>query len=204
MMGRSHLVAHTALAGGGLVLLGSLASLRGTWTGLAGWAQDSVISASAWTWEQLFPHGLAWWWVAGALVLFYLGSLLPDVDNKSSILGRYFPRGWLGPHRGISHTDWLLAGLLLVSVPQVSRIMIFCWLGAVLHAELDAWSVAGRARFWPLGAHKTISQGNPPQPCVVVKTPRRPAYRTGQVSEYVTLSVCVVIGAGAAALGMAL
>lgn len=218
MMGRSHLVAQGSLAGGTLVLLHGASSMEqvvpasvaehpsGVLVERAvGWEQvtATLASWSQWTWDQLFPHGLVWWWLVPAVVLFWLGSLLPDVDNSRSMLGRWVKVSF-GPHRGITHSDWVLWVLFLVSIPPVTRILVFLWAGAWLHGELDGWSRAGRVRFWPLTAHKVVNVGHPPQPCVVRTRSRRFSYRTGGPSELVAVGLCVAVGAGLGALGWSL
>lgn len=88
--------------------------------------------------------------------------------------------------------------LLLIGLLPATRLVIFLWLGAALHCELDGWSTGGRARFWPLGRYKVISVGarggRGGQPCVVLRNPRKPSYRTGQTGETVALLLCVGLG----------
>lgn len=201
-MGRSHLVAHTALGAGALMALHRLASIepqagREGAEALLDRAAGWVGAGASWAWDWLLPHGGAWWWAVPALALFWLGSLLPDVDNPRSILGRRVGEVVPGPHRGITHTDWVLLVLLVASVPEPTRLVAFVWLGAWLHCELDAWSTAGRARFWPLGRWKLVTLGAGPgaRPGVAVQRPRRPSYRVGQPSELVALGLCVALGA---------
>lgn len=204
-MGRSHLVANTALGAGLLAVLhrlgegvdvsgfGDLPVAGGLLADAAGWAQ----TGATWAWDWLFPHGMAPWYLVTAALLYWLGSLLPDIDNSSSMLGRRFHIPVPGPHRGVTHTDWLLLVLLLVSVPGPTRLVAFVWLGAWLHCELDGFSTAGRARFWPLGSWKvvTLGHGDRAQPCVVRRRSRRLSYRVGEASETVALGLCVALGA---------
>lgn len=205
MMGRSHLLVHSALAVGGLALLDAVATsgVEGSPAVVAhpaGFLVEWVAVAARWSWDQLFPHQLVWWWLVPAALLFWLGSLLPDIDNQRSLLGKRVSIP-LGPHRGITHSDWVLWGLFAASVLPQTRILVFLWLGALLHAELDGWSTAGRVRFWPLTAHKVVNVGSPPQPCVVRHRPRRFSYRTGGPSELVAvlLGVGLAVAMGAAA-----
>jgi membrane-bound metal-dependent hydrolase YbcI (DUF457 family) len=78
----------------------------------------------------------------GAWGIFFLlfGSLLPDIDHKRSILGRYNVLNWFGlfKHRGKCHT---LIGSFLLSVPFYvlggMKGLIFTFVGAVGHLCAD-------------------------------------------------------------------
>jgi len=209
MMGRNHIVAGLGLAALGASALRGAAHLEGmSWQGrpesLPGWAGDLVEkgldalgSAASWAQGWLVPTSEGpwhWAYLAAAAALFVLGTLLPDIDSGKSILGRRMALP-LGPHRGITHTDWALALLLVASLPGPTRALAFLWLGAVTHCELDGWSTAGRARLWPLGRHRTII-GPDGEPCVVRPSPRALHYRTGGTAEH-------VLAWGLAALGAA-
>ena len=133
--------------------------------------------------------------------LLLLGSLLPDADSKSSLLGRFLPSGWAGPHRGATHTDWASVALLLpgLLVSWLSP-LLWLWLGYALHLSVDGLSAAGRARFWPLGKWRTITYDDGSD-CVVVDGRRRGLYRSGALSE--TLVLLVLCGAGISLLAAA-
>lgn len=211
MMGKNHLIGGTALAvAGGAWLVrfkdpdfapaqagdAWLASAIGLWPGdtlswsehlLSDWAQ-AVLN---WVWPvatgvPAVLYGLA------AVLLFWLGSLLPDIDSKSSMLGRRFHVP--GPHHGITHTDWFLITLFLLSVPGATRVLVFLWLGAALHLFLDGLSRAGRVRFYPFGKHKVISFSDG-TPCVVRSDKHRGLYKVGNPSELVVLGVIVGLSA---------
>lgn len=81
-----------------------------------------------------------------------LGSLLPDIDSKNSILGRYVPfmEDIIG-HRGITHTIWVIS-LLFLGAYFVSN--LFVWMvafGYFFHVLQDSFSRQGVAWIYPLG-----------------------------------------------------
>lgn len=234
MMGRNHLIAGTAIAvaavswvkelrdpvsGAAQLLDGKLSWLLHLWPGwLGGFGGPDSTTASP-EWAVLPVSGLAadlsaWavpvelasvWGAMYALLavaLFWVGSLLPDIDSKDSLLGRhlYIP----GPHHGITHTDWFLGVLLLISLPGFTRVLIWLWLGAVVHCWMDGLSSSGRARFYPFGRHKTVSLPNGGGACVMAGGKRLILYSVGEMSETVVLagilglsaaSVLLVLGA---------
>lgn len=129
-----------------------------------------------------------------AAVLLLVGSVLPDIDAERSLLGRFFPSGWLGPHRGITHTDWVAVALLLpgLLVPWLWP-LLWLWLGYALHLVVDGWSAAGRARFWPFGRWRTINYDDGSE-CVVVDGRHRGLYRSGSAQEIGVLAVACAAG----------
>lgn len=215
MMGRNHLIAGSATAaaavfwvaelsdagsGPARFLDGKISGLLHIWPGWLGgfadasaspqWAVQPVssLAGALGGWmvpvDPVSPWGVLYLLLAA--VLFGIGSLLPDIDSKRSLLGRHIHVP--GPHHGITHTDWFLTGLLLLSFPEFTRVLVWLWLGAVLHCWMDGLSRAGRVRFYPLGRHKTISLPNGGGACVVTAGRRQGLYRVGQASETIVLA----------------
>lgn len=130
-----------------------------------------------------------------AAFAFVVGSLLPDIDSPTSILGRLLPSLPL-EHRGITHTIWA-AGVLGLAwfatwaasgtwaiVAQAFLGGLF--LGYVGHLVWDSFSRAGVAWLYPVTGYVTFSSG--------ARVKRRHCvwlYRTGQLSEMVVVSVLV-------------
>ena len=129
------------------------------------------------------PGWLTACYVAAAAALFALGSLLPDIDSRSSALGRYVHLPV--KHRTLTHTAWVVALLVLLGI----RFRVFIWLafGYFLHIFYDGLSNAGIAWFWPLSRYITYPSG-----AVIKKGFRFKLYRTGDASE--TLIVCLICG----------
>lgn len=117
-------------------------------------------------------------WCAAGLVLFTLGTLLPDIDSKGSTLGRYVHLPVR--HRTITHTFWivLLLGILSLKV----GLLFWLTLGYFLHIFWDSFSNAGIAWFWPLSRYIHYPNG-----AVVKKGFRWKLYKTGEASETVFL-----------------
>lgn len=81
-----------------------------------------------------------------------LGSLLPDVDSKRSILGRFVPfvEDIIG-HRTYTHTIWV--ALLLSGLAYYVDIM-FLWMvvvGYIFHIIQDSFSIQGVDWLYPFG-----------------------------------------------------
>lgn len=118
------------------------------------------------------------------LVIIYsgllLGSLLPDVDSATSILGRYVPfiESIFG-HRTYFHTLWVVGVLTLLSY-NVNY--LFIWsvsFGYLSHLIQDSFSILGINWFYPL--------------------PKRPhfgLYRVGSVSESIFYYAMLILNVG--------
>lgn len=144
-----------------------------------------------------------------AIFFFLLGSLLPDIDSPTSILGRLLPTLPL-EHRGITHTIWA-AGILgfawavswrvagewaIVSQALLGGL----FLGYVGHLLWDSCSRAGIAWLYPLTGYVSYGSG-----ARVKKRHYVWLYRTGQLSEKAVvgaLTALIFITAVAAWLAM--
>ncbi|KIA72701.1 hypothetical protein ANMWB30_24690 [Arthrobacter sp. MWB30] len=215
MMGRNHLITGTAIAaaavswmvelsdgnsGAAHFLDAGLASLLHTvpgWLGGVGvaaptpeWTVSPVSRLATMVLDWLVPVELISVWgvvyVAAAGALFFVGSLLPDIDSKTSIVGRHLHMP--GPHHGITHTDWFLAALFLASFPEQTRALVWLWFGALLHCWMDGLSRAGRVRFYPFGRYRTIALPRGGGDCVVTAGTHQGLYRVGHSSELVLLA----------------
>lgn len=124
------------------------------------------------------------WHMILGLVLFYLGTLLPDIDNKESILGRYVHLNV--SHRTWTHTIWalMICGIIALFVP----IFWWLWLGYFLHVFWDGFSRGGICWFYPISKYRSYADG-----AMIKKGHRLKLYRVGQMSETViTILVCVL------------
>jgi inner membrane protein len=73
-----------------------------------------------------------------------IGSVLPDIDNGSSLIGRYIPVvPKLLKHRGVSHSPWI--PLVLVAFTPTRAIGV----GIFLHLLMDLFTVEGIPLLWP-------------------------------------------------------
>lgn len=79
----------------------------------------------------------------GDFVGLIMGSVLPDIDSKTSIIGRYVPvLPKMIPHRTITHSLLMVAGAVLLSKSL--------GLGILLHIVLDMFTKEGVPLFWPI------------------------------------------------------
>ena len=184
MMARSHLLGGTAIAGALVSTTWMLSRPERTVTAWldqaaasAGAGPGFISSAASRVLEQVVP---SWYLLPVAAALLLVGTLLPDIDSSSSRLGRWVPTP--GPHRGITHSDLVTWALLVLSVLEPSGLLIWLTLGYWSHLELDGLSRAGRARFYPLGKHKTVRLADGER--LVVRTGGwRGLYKAGKPSE---------------------
>lgn len=79
-----------------------------------------------------------------------LGALLPDVDHKGSVIGRYTPLFWGLKHRGYTHSlvGFLLFSLILIPLGVTNASMGLIW-GFMSHILADAFTVYGVYLFYP-------------------------------------------------------
>ncbi len=128
---------------------------------------------------------------------FVVGSLLPDIDSPTSILGRLLPSLPL-EHRGITHTIWAagVLGLVWFATWAASgtwacvfqALLGGLFLGYVGHLFWDSFSRAGVAWLYPVTGYATFGSG--------ARVKRRHyvwLYRTGQLSETVVVGVLVAL-----------
>lgn len=118
-----------------------------------------------------------------------LGSLLPDIDSKNSILGRYVPfmEDIVG-HRGITHTIWVV---LLFFVGAYFSGNLFVWMvafGYFFHLLQDSFSRQGVAWLYPLGKGYR-SYGN----AKIKEGFHIPLYRVDSVTEYIIVGIFLVL-----------
>ena len=130
-------------------------------------------------------------WVGLVLgvILVIFGSLLPDIDNEKSTLGRYFRLPLR--HRGLTNSLWaiLLLGAVSLFVPLVGWVFV----GYLTHVLLDGLSTAGWVPFYPLGKYKVINRGGVN---MVVSDRYSGIYRVGYGMEYVLAVIWVVMMIG--------
>ena len=104
-------------------------------------------------------------YVGCAVILYILGTILPDIDSPGSLVGRhvYIPV----EHRTWTHSLWPLIVLLLVGIKF--RLVFMLGLGYFTHLFADSYSYAGVDWFYP---HKSKHH--------VIKL-----YKAGKPSEYI-------------------
>lgn len=128
-----------------------------------------------------------------AVVLCAVGSLLPDVDEPKSMLGRVMRQipGVSGLQDKVEHRTWTHS---LIALGLVSIIGIFwhAWLwvslGYFLHLVADSLSRAGVAWFYPAQTYIRYDDG-----AFVLKNHNFWLYKTGDAAEAVICWVWVAL-----------
>ena len=179
MLGKNHLITNTA----SLVILstGTLAlsnQSSDTPFGALAPAARTVISA--------FTHygDTPWITIGAGLLLFYLGSLLPDIDSAHSMLGRHL-------HLPVKHRTWTHA----IWIPLILFVAGFAFpplwwvtLGYVLHLFWDGLSRGGVCWFYPISQYREYSNG-----AKVKKHHWLKLYSVGGFSENVVVTSIVIL-----------
>lgn len=118
------------------------------------------------------------------ILLFLLGTLLPDIDSRKSILGKvaYLPIR----HRTWTHSIWPVVVFMALGVLWPG----FFWLGLgyLTHLFMDCLSRQGICWFYPISGYRYYPGG-----ASVKKGKKFWLYRTGQRSEHVTALVYMII-----------
>lgn len=132
------------------------------------------------------PAGVPWPVHMGTcLGLLLLGSVLPDIDSKNSILGRYV-------HLPVEHHTWTHA----VYIPAILAFFVLWyhslfWLlaGYMTHLFWDSLSAQGVCWFYKiLSDYREYPSG-----AKVKRGHRLKLYKTGKTSEYVLLGILVTL-----------
>ena len=156
---------------------------------------QSVINTIPWHWLQnAMPYDFAVF-IGISVFFLLLGSLLPDIDHPSSLLGRYVHVA--GGHRTWTHTVYfvILFGVLSIWF----RPLAWLALGYFWHLFWDSLSYGGVCWFWPFSKYIDYPGG-----AHVKRKHRIKLYHTGSLVEYIItwltvffafLSVvCVAVG----------
>lgn len=176
MMGKYHLIVNLGVAAAGVAVgsyLGTLYSGIGSEWFYTIW--DTTV-------QYLFQKPLGPDWMHMILLsgMYVVGTLLPDIDSRTSLLGRmiYLPV----EHRTWTHTLWVLLFLLpcLFVTPFFAAILA----GYALHLIVDSVSYQGVCWLYPLSSYRTFSNGGKVKQHHWLKL-----YRCGKVSEGVFLAI---------------
>ena len=120
-------------------------------------------------------------------LLFSFGGILPDVDQRKSLIGNiiYIPLG----HRGITHSIWLPGFICFIAYVAKNNYLLMLGLGYFLHLIIDFFSSRGVDWFYPIGSGTITFESG-------AKRTRGhffSLYRTGCPSEYVLLTLLLLI-----------
>lgn len=145
---------------------------------------EYVTGAGEWVYKFCVNSDFApaWLFYICAGLLFLLGSILPDIDSSSSLLGRYFHLPV--EHRTWTHTVWACA--LVFAGVFLSKLFFWLGLGYFLHLFWDSLSKGGVCWFYPISHYTTYSSGAKVKKKHILKL-----YKTGKTSEYVLIGVLI-------------
>lgn len=178
MMGKSHIVVNTC----SLIILES--GLLLTQYAYHGVGSELLKNGATIVSRFVFPKPIFSMYMLLCLLLFYLGTLLPDIDSKNSLLGRFI-------YLPVKHKTWThtIYGPFLIFVGSVWYLMLF-WLGLgyILHLFWDSLSYCGVCFFYPFSKYREYNSG-----AKVKVNHKFKIYRTGKTSEYVVVAVLVTL-----------
>lgn len=149
MLGRTHIVSTTATGMLGLYGLHHAEQTMTTET-IGGKIVHSVIDIVGL--KDLADERSLLFILLLCLTGLVVGSLLPDIDSKKSILGRYVPflEGLIG-HRTFTHTIWAVILMCVISYFSNLTIVWMIAFGYLLHVIQDSFSKQGVAWLYPFG-----------------------------------------------------
>ena len=185
MMGRNHLIVNGAVCAGSLGVCCSVVISK------VSNVQDLSLSVLKYFYPASLCGNISWdllsfWpiYLLCSLLLLAFGSLLPDIDSKESILGRflYLPVR----HRTWTHSIWFV--IPLVCLGLIHPILRFIWLGCFLHILADEFSRGGVCFLYPIHAYRRYPNG-----AFVAIGHKMKLYHTGDKSELrCVIAVCVI------------
>lgn len=126
-----------------------------------------------------------WIWFVSVAFLFLLGTLLPDIDSKKSILGRimHIPV----EHRTWTHTIWIPLLFFIGSIWW--SVLFYVGAGYMLHLFWDNLSVCGVCYFYPITKYRKYGSSG----ARVKKNHRIKLYHTGKASEGYVVGVFMAL-----------
>ena len=193
MMGRSHVVASAATcvaaASVGRLVLDSGAEVLTP----AREAVDLVVSR----YVLVTPNPwLEFVWASGCALLFFLGTILPDIDQPNSLVCSMLRFSIPLPHRRVTHSLW--ACILFLVLGLRVRPLMYLFAGYVVHVLMDKPSYAGVCLLWPFTRYEEYPNG-----AFVARGHKLKLYRTGEGSEilFVVFVWCVSLVLAWAAFG---
>lgn len=192
MMGRSHLIAgacalehayviHMCIERADIPFLESAGRVVQSYLGIEELVSSQLIQANS------LPVSLSISMLSILLYLmmYFIGTLLPDIDNPNSMLGRFV-------HVQVKHRTWLHA-IYLYLIPAILGIWYpaCAWLffGVFVHLFWDSFSAAGNCWFYKLLSDYKEYPGG----AKIKKGHKLKLYHAGEWSEYLLLFGIVAV-----------
>lgn len=122
----------------------------------------TLINAYDSVFNYIFDGDLSPVNVGAIILLFILGSLLPDIDSPESLVGRFIYLPF--EHRTWTHTIWVVLILGLASIKY--RLLAIVCLAYFLHLCFDSLSKCGVCWIYPIskyrkyGSHAKVKEGH--------------------------------------------
>ena len=186
MTGRSHLVAGTA----------SIPLADGLLHGLAATPvinQLPQVTGLLTTYHGMFLQGDGFAkviWIVESILLFYIGTLLPDIDTGQSMIRKMTHTQSKSVnedgHRTWTHSIWVI--LLLCVLTWKVSVCFWLLFGYATHLFWDMWSAMGICLLYPFQTYRKYGTG-----AKVAKGHCAKLYHTGQASEYVLVGVICTV-----------
>lgn len=134
------------------------------------------------------PYFVRYLMLSIGLFLFYIGSLLPDIDNPDSLISKMLHLNIRIVHRGFFHSVWF-ASLFLIPGIFVRYAVPFSYmgLGILVHYIVDRPSPAGWVPLYPLGNYRIYEN------TVFTNKRHLSIYRTGDLSELAFIILLLVL-----------
>lgn len=130
-------------------------------------------------------------WFTGGVILFFFGSLFPDIDTGRSTIRKMLHMynskdDSKNRHRTWTHCIWTII-LLWVAAYFVP---IFSWfaLGYTLHVFWDSFSTMGVCLFYPFQKYIKFDSG-----ARIANGHKLKLYKTNDISEYIIVGVIVAV-----------
>lgn len=189
MQGRNHIISNTCSAVLGAESLFLLKNIMDNFDYINYPFYENVRTAYDNIINFLIPNTtstvfLCLWWL-GIILLFYLGTLLPDCDTEKSIIGRvfYIPV----EHRTWTHAVWfpLIIFVCSIWVP----VLFYLGMGYLLHLLWDNLSVGGVCFLYPISKYKHYGNTG----AKIKRGHWLRLYRTGKVSEGIIIGILITL-----------
>lgn len=175
MMGKNHVIVNASITIAGTTCCAALAAS----------SSDAISRMNRGLLSLGFPESLSLNLDKGLLLSFpayllavaimlWLGSLMPDIDSKDSLLGRHLHLPI--KHRTWTHSAWALIIPIFISI--YVPVFRFFVIGYGLHIALDAVSAAGVCFWYPFTKYREYPNG-----AFVARGHFLKLYKAGEKSE---------------------
>ena len=153
MMGRNHVIVNYAM-----IIAGTVSVASGLNGPVSQYCEDILRVLYPAEINSDFIHGFTYnmpIFLFMSMLCLWFGSLLPDIDSKSSMLGRYLYLPL--KHRTWTHSIWFV--ILIFLLARLHVWFRFICLGYCLHLIMDSVSTAGICFLYPVKRYKEYPNG---------------------------------------------